>query len=272
MIPQLSLPSSKQVFLGLFIVGQILFLASTNLIGFVQDIRPEIPEEPRRVVDQIAPGFRGNGHLGEGLESVRRLDQMWAETTGQFQRWSLFPTLSSECVFAAIELRWDPDAGRDEKKATPWEPELFLSDNEPADLTQYLRIGHFRMRRYERHLVCTLTPRPMETPEQTAERWSELVLDHVKSNTAMIHVYFKWRVPNLVAKFPERGLPTQVILLARRYHIVAPDEGPPFWRGPESVPLARWQPHLPWDPKYQNVDWYDPVAKRFKKLAQGPEK
>lgn len=271
MADRYSAPSTRQVLLGLFIVGQILFLASNNLIGYVQDIRSEIPEEPRRVVYHVAPGLRGSGHLWEVLESVRRLDQGWAETTGQVQRWSLFPTLASESLFPAVELRWDDGGGKGGKK-TPWEPALFLSDNEPADLTDFLRVGHFRLRRYEANLACTLKPRSQEKPEQTAERWKEVIHDHVKSNADIIHAYFKWRLPDLQAKIPDHDPPTQMILLVRRYHIVPPEEGPPFWQGPHSVPLARWQPFAPWQAGRFAVEWYDPVTKRFKELAKGSAK
>jgi hypothetical protein len=253
-------PAARQVLLGIFIVGQLFFLLTSNLIGFLKDKRTELGPGPRQAAEALAPGWpEEKGHLWHALEHLTKTDKMWAETTGQFQIWSLFaPTIGRECVFPAVELRWDDDA----------EPELLLSEQEPVNLESYFRVGKFRMRRYENMLVITLRPEADETPEKTRERWSEAIHSHVADYADIIQGYLRWRVGQAAARRPGRPPPRQMILQFRRYYINDYDKAPPYWQGPFIVPVARWQPAMARDATHQPLEWYDPAVQHFKSLRQ----
>jgi hypothetical protein len=288
--------SSRQVFLGVFIVGQILFLISSNFIGFLKDNRAELGKPTKRAVEAVAPGWtEKTGHLWHLMEHVAQTDKMWAQATGQFQIWSLFaPTIGRECVFPALELRWDDEAtsaaalarplsllaaagpleaaclgeATDMAANMPLGPELARCENEPADLDRFLRIGNFRMRRYENNLVITLRPYEDETPEETNKRWSESIRSHVADYSDILQGYLRWRVAAAMEKWPGRERPRQVTLVLRRFHINDYEKSPPYWSGPHTVPLARWQPAATWDAQHQPLEWYDPVSGRFKGLSK----
>ena len=287
-------PSSRQVFLGVFIVGQLFFLLSTNLIGFLIDNRTEMGPEAREAMTMVAPGWpEGKGHLWHLMDHVAKTDKMWAQTTGQLQIWSLFaPSVGRECVFPAIELRWDEEPLSAPALArplsllaahNPWEAaslaatlhaptkmppaaELVLSPNEPAEPEHYLRWGDFRIRRYEANLVITLRPQEGEKPGATHERWSGRIRDHVVEYGEILQGYMRWRMGQALERRPGREWPLQVILLFRDYHIQDYAEAPPFWQGPQAIPIARWQPAATWSPGYLPLEWHDPVTGRFKSL------
>jgi hypothetical protein len=286
-------PSWGQVFLGLFIVGQLFFLVSSNLIGFLTDNRTEMGPEARQVTETLAPGWlEEKGHVWHLLDYLAKTDKMWAQATGQLQIWSLFaPTVGRECVFPAVELRWDdvplsaPALARalailaatnpwesaclaETIAATPVPPpaELLLSANEPVHLERYLRWGNFRLRRYEAGFVITLRPHEGESAAETHERWSGRIRGHVAEYGEILQGYLRWRVGQAMAQWPRREQPRQLILFLRRYHINDYEEAPPFWQGPAVVPLARWQPAATWGTGNQPLEWYDPLTRRFKSL------
>jgi len=231
-------PSTRQVLLGLFIAGQIFFLISTNLIGFLKDNRTEMGPETRQVVETLAPGWpEEKGHLWHLMDQLAKIDTIWAQTTGQIQTWLLFaPTIGRECVFPAMELRWDDEAGKALHK-----PELLLSQNEPADPNHFLRIGNFRMRRFECNFILTLRPYEDEAPEKTKERWSGAIRTHVKDYEEIIRGFLSWWLGQAMSQWPSREQPRQAILIFRRYHINDYGVAPPYWDGPFDVPIARWQ-------------------------------
>ncbi len=259
-------PSTRQVLLGLFIVGQICFLFTSNAIRFLQHFASALRDDSRQVGEQIAPGFpREQGHVWALLDSVSKSNHLWAQATGQLQDWSLFaPSVAANCVFPALELRWDE-----------WAPELFLSDNEPADVEDYFRLGFFRMRRMESNLVITLKAYPHETEPEKLERWREKIHAHIRDYGGMIHAYVRWRLPQVMARLPGRKDPQQIIVWFRRYHIVEPEQAPPFWEGPDAVLVARCVRgqsavggSAAGSKNYQPMEWYNPVTKRFEGMAQ----
>jgi hypothetical protein len=308
--PATSPPSARPVLLGVFLIAQLLFLVSSNLIGFLKDNRTELGPQARQAAEALAPGWPDEkGHVWHALEHVSKTDKMWAQLTGQLQVWSLFaPTIGRECVFPALELRWDDDPMSAPALARPlallsashpWEalsisetlqaadmhhelvvhderlplgkvpdPELILSDNEPADLLHFFRFGNFRLRRYESSLVITLRPHEDEKPEKTNERWSESIRSHVADYSDIIQGYLRRRVSQAMERWPGRPPPRQVILLFRRFHINDYEDAPPFWQGPFVVPVARWQPAVTWDGAHQPLEWHDPVTDRFKSLRK----
>src|SRR5262249_52764654 len=152
-----TMPSTRQVLLGLFIAGQLLFLLIRNGLEFTDYARKQLPEKMYPMAEQIAPGWREErGHLNHFLETLDRATKTYAQATEQLQNWSLFPNVGRDCVFPAIFLRWDHAAWSAPAEESAPQPVYFLSDNEPTDITDFFRFGNYRLRKFEDSFTFTL--------------------------------------------------------------------------------------------------------------------
>ena len=261
---------TRSVLLGVFVVGQLLFLFVQNLGSWLQDMSGEMPGGVRTAVGQVAPDWLlKKGHAWNAHEEATHLTLRWSQVTLQLQMWSLFaPTIGTECVFPALLLT---DREFDELPVPPGgsladAPALgrvVLSDNEPVDMKRYVRWGNYRLRRFENNLVVYLTPREKETPQETAERWRDRIKEHVRENAPLLLGYLRMRLGQIepVQREPAR----QVILLMRRYSLKGPEAGAEFFDGPFTVPVARWR--LPANAGEDDaLDYYNPVTQRFEPL------
>jgi hypothetical protein len=283
-----SAPTGAQVVLGVFILGQLAFLLAANVLELLQAAREELPPEVAAVVEPIAPGWANEaGHIHDVIDLVRRLTKRWSQLTGQPQSWSLFaPNAGHNSTFVAVELRWDPSPPLALQVAkhlaplafqylsgsallyvpgdvpAPPAPVVLLSENEAADINRYFRWGRFRLRRFEGNLDLALDIRPGETPAQARERWRDKIREHAAVDGDAMEAYVRWRWRHYQQLHPGQVAP-QLVLLVRRYAIVPPGEGPPFWTGPHVTPLARWQPQAAGAPGDRPVEVYNPVTSQF---------
>ena len=297
-VPRASPPTTRQVWLGVFIIFQLLFLVLANLLGMIKEARSYFPEEWKPTAELLVPGWtKEEGHYWEGANIVDKALRRYAQATGQYQEWSLFaPSVGDSCAFPAVQFVWDDDprsapaqarplatlaAADPLQAATLWQaflgqpqrmpaaPETFLSDNEPRDLHGYVRWGNFRLRRYENNLALILLYWSEETVKETEERWRDRIERHVRENYDILLAYMRWRVDALLPKNDSSvDRPSQVILLMRSYKILAPDDPQGPWQGPTEVPIARWQPHVVWDSAHRPLEWYNPVTKMFESLRK----
>jgi hypothetical protein len=327
-------PSGRQVFLGLFILGQLAFLILANLCGMLDHYgRRGFPGRFQTPVDQAAPDAnRGRGHFWKLNESVYTLAWYWGQLTGQPQNWSLFaPNVGVDCYFPALAIRWElpmdspamlarpvqlfaagpaPAASLHAAAVAillqdqPWsegpadrlvrrlaplvamepltlgplfaasnhaltmafEREVLLSDNEPRDVDDYLRIGRFRLRRLEGVLLPYLPHQ--DTWEKTAQHWRGEIESHVRRYGAFIETYCRFRLQT-DPRYRDGPLPAQMILVLRRYRIQPPqEEGGRRWTGPQVLPIARWQPHRERDKPTRPIEWYNPETERFEAIAK----
>jgi hypothetical protein len=256
-------PPRPRLLLGLFILVQLGFLFVNNFLSLVEQAhgpnKKYIPAEWQPVVEQIAPGEKpGQDHFWTLLGTINRAADAWSDVTGQPQTWSLFSNPDGISDFPAIQLRWDePAAAYPIDKAR--EPMMVLSENEPADIADYVRIGNFRLRRLESFIVADLPEK--ETLEKSKAPWSTEIAEHVRRNHALMVTYLRWRVGAC-----ERGTPTQVVLLQRRFIARAPaDDAAPHWQGPRVIPLARWQPQAGKDAA---LEAYNLVTERFEPVRK----
>lgn len=148
------------------------------------------------------------------------------------------------------------------RAAMPFEPHVLLSDNEPRDLQQYVRIGKFRLRRLESALLPYLPERA--TREKTLQDWRERIESHVRQYDALITTYCRFRLEAAELERP----PSQVILLMRRYRIRPPDQEGRVWTGPEVIPIARWQPGRTCALFAPALEWYNPETGRFELIVK----
>jgi hypothetical protein len=191
-------------------------------------------------------------------------------------------------VFPAVLVRWDepPRSARAHARAltplaargpleaaalwgaalhsaSPPGPVLIRSDNEPPDIHRYFRLSGFRLRRLEGRLTLVLRQAEDETPAQAADRWRERIAKLLRRDGDVGKAYLRWRWDSYRTAHPEAPPPRQLILVMRRYAIVAPDRAPPHWQGPFTVPVARWQPGPSGRSGGAPLEKYDPVRERF---------
>lgn len=347
-----SVPSPRQVLLGLFVLGQLAFLIAANTIEVIREATdnlfhesPKLSNPDAPMVHRLVPEWpESRGHVRELSDQFYMGIFRWIQLTGQDQNWSLFaPRVGRRCWFPALEIRWD-DANATVKSAIrplpetlalpmscftagtmlatgdavqaaaamqsislrpeelrAWEAqraamaaalfgapnpidaaalaaldvppavgqsraappsELFLSDNEPPDVTHYFRLGRFRLRRYECTMLPSLSRWTDEAPTKEAERWREQLRKHVSEYGPTLLAYVRWRYAAYQQRHPEKPPAKQIILLERRYTINDAEEDEPGWSGPHTVPIARWRPDG------ATLQPYNPVTRQFEDASR----
>jgi hypothetical protein len=258
--------SNSQVLLGIFIAWQIIFLLGINGLRMIRDLGQEVPREavPREVgalLDDVAES-------GQSLFQLHGLFVRWGQLTAQDQNWSLFaPNVGDEVTFLEVELRWDDPQGPAGHRPAH-APELLRNPNEPDDLASYLRVGHFRLRKFESFLAMSFWRKEGETQAEAAPRWRRRLLKKVGRQWDEYLVYLNWRWQKYHREHPDRPRPTQVILQVRQYTIPPPpDNGKwPGWKEHPPVRMARWQPGRQVTRGVPPIEVYDPVTGRFESL------
>ena len=266
-----------RVGLGLFIVWQLLYLPLANLLNAEKELQQglklarennhwvwrllgQAPEARRQLWEWAKPPGDDSppGKLTRGLRSAKTAVDWWAGITGQPQSWALFaPDVWQLVNFSAVEFFWDDPARP---------PMVFPSDNQPADLTFFVKRGRFRLRRLESALDLALVTGENEQLLGHLERWKELISNHVRDNHQLILAYLAWRLDEFRRRHPELPTPVSVVLRSRTWAIGDP-HGPDAWKWKvvSDVPIARWQPGQE-PPEGLPVEAYDPATREFQVL------
>lgn len=289
---------TSNVLLGLFVCWQLFFLFAANFIRFADFIRPKCKDSA--FVDAWAPNWvRKQGHVHDLMETIGGLSNRWAQLTGQLQEWSLFaPGVTDRIPFVAVELRWEDDpAGAAAiarhvnmlASADGWQrlasalllrsgdavrpPEVLASENQPADIQHYFRIGKFRLRRFEANLSADIALEEGQTIVEASEEWSERIASLVQQDWKLIHVYLQWRVQLYRRLHADAPLPRQVILVQTTYVIPPPGRVISPWNWEQNVvlPIARWQPQAQWRGNLLPIEVYNPINHRFESVKRDDE-
>jgi hypothetical protein len=258
---------SAQLFLGLFVVWQLLFLIGANFGEVAEryqeywkenEIKPAWIPASRR--PQFEEWLNNEGRFYKSLKKVDQIASRWSELTGQHEQWSLFaPGVWDNAAFLAVEFRWDEgQPGQQESPGCRAPPVYLLSENEPDNVNRYIRLGRFRLRKYEENLTPYLSER--ETASEAKLSWRDSIERKVRKRSEAINAYLRWRWYRYQDAHPELPEPNQVILHVRVYRIPAPEGPDPWtWDGPDVCPMARWRPPA----NSASLEVYDPVAERF---------
>jgi hypothetical protein len=242
-----------RVLLSLFILGQLVFLVSSNFLNVEKPLRNALkdyvwgdapPADDSSVASACkrwAQGAakdtepseytKGKGEVHEVYYAkVQTYDKRWSQLTGQPQNWSLFaPYIVEVAPFPAVEFRWDDQDWPDwAERPVPLNqrpaPVVLLSDNEPRDRRWFAHLSGFRFRKYEGNLTpYASAPDGHFDPETDA--WHNLVLkvlDSSEGEPVCVHNYLRWRLKVFQQADPGLPPPTQVILLVRAYKVPRP--------------------------------------------------
>src|SRR5262249_50052643 len=103
-------PSPRQVMLGVFVLGQLVFLVLSHAIRFGPDAQPRVERDPAlaAATHPGAPGYSGkSGYVWQISDEFSTLLRRWAQLTCQPQAWSLFaPNVYKVTGFPAVVLVW----------------------------------------------------------------------------------------------------------------------------------------------------------------------
>lgn len=247
--------------LGLFVLGQLFFLLSGNLLRMFEDAKPKLKEVG--FIRQTLPDWSDDkGRLHAAVTTLSRADRRWGELTAQPQSWSLFaPSVFEHIPFPAVLLRWSDEQRAGQVEALP--DQLLPSANEPPDRHCYFRYGLFRLRRYEGNVGLVL-PQGMSDDARRGK-----IEEHLREEVDCIHAYLRWRLEEFRHSHPELPPPREVILLMNTYRIPSPPGPEPWdWQVLERQPVVRWRPDAPPEPEYLLLEMYNPVMNRFERLRK----
>jgi len=278
--PSLVLRTLARALLTLFVLGQFLFLMSSNFLGVEEPLRECFKKwywKDDWHKDVPVPEYvEGKGEIHKTYyDKTRTYTKRWAQLTGQPQSWGLFaPYVGDELPFPAVELRWDdqdwPDwAARPTLSPQPPAPVVILSDNEPLDRHRYAKFGRLRLRKYEEQITPFAEIKDyVFVPETTA--WQEKIQKKVRKESDCMYNYLRWRLQVYQRANPDLPPPTQVILLVRTFKIPQPPGPDPWdWYDQGEHRVARWLPSAPLDPKqYRYVERYDPLTGYFERMEK----
>lgn len=278
--------SPRQVLLGLFILFQLGFLFVSNFLGAINWVPSQLPDTPKQLLNRVAPLGDKNRHGWHWSEQVQTNLSNWAQVTGQDQAWSLFaPGVSKQTGFPAVMLLFDDPPTKGPSlpgtmftfdaangfhlcgvEALP-RAVMLLSDNEPADVHDYIRFGKSRLRRYEGQFYINPQPKDGETEDELASRLTQVVRElHADYRPALVE-YLKWKRATWKLAHPDEPAPKQVILMHRLYRICEPKDErgllePHGWEGPLLVPMIRGLP-APQDDNDLLLEPFDFTDQRF---------
>jgi hypothetical protein len=279
-IPSAILRTLARAVLTLFVLGQFIFLLTSNFLGVEEPLREAFKKwywKDNWHKDESVPEFvEGKGDAYKTyFDTPRIYTKHWAQLTGQPQSWGLFaPDAGRELPFPAVELRWDdedwPDwADKLRLADSRPAPLVVLSDNEPLDRRSYVKFALFRVRKYEEQITPFATNQDSFFDPATSA-WQAQIQKKVRKESDCMYNYLRWRLQIYQQANPNMPPPTQVILLVRTFNIPTPPGPDPWeWNDLGEDRVARWLPSAPLDPKhYRYVECYNPVIRRFERMEK----
>lgn len=251
--PKFGRPAPAQVCLGLFVVGQLLFIVGANVVPLLRLESWRPAEEPGGRT--ALAGVRGAAH-----DTVRSLDDLatrWAHLTGQWQGWALYSGVARQATFLCVDVCCDGAA-----------PVRLLSAGEPENPARYFRpFLTSRLGGYEFYLIAALVNWDDDAVARDPAAWRRGMADHLRDRWPALRAYLGWQLRRFRQEHPGHE-PRHLILSVRRYRTPGPNDSPGVWVGPSERPLLRWQPGAAAVPGCLPVELCDPVTGRFAPLPR----
>jgi hypothetical protein len=239
-----------RVLLSLFVLGQLVFLVSSNFLNVEEPLRSACkdfiwgdppPADRHTAWSEFQRWVQGEAKDTEPTEytkgkdkvhetyfaKTKTYDKRWSQLTGQPQNWSLFaPDIVQVAPFPAVEMRWDDEDWPDWAeppvllRARP-APVVLLSENEPRDRRWFAHVSGFRYRKFEGNITPFAEAADGRFDPETSG-WRRKIRDRVDDEPVCMRNYLRWRLQVFQEANPRLPPPTQVILLVRAYKIPLP--------------------------------------------------
>lgn len=244
------------VLLGVFVVGQLIYLPLANLLQLVPR---EMPAQKGEFDIRVQrEGTASNVRfIQESINGLGTAIDRWGELSGQVQAWSLFaPEFGTQSIFPVVTC-----VPGDGLVRITLQPKIF-----PEDPANYFRWPgpYSRIFGYEFLLAAVYWGYSEDSLKRHGEEWRREVLDRVRRQQRSLVAYFQWNLDMFPKLDPDSPLPREMILQVAVFPTPRPgsNERPPSFL----VPLARWAPDRE-EPGFLPVEAYDPVARQFVRLA-----
>jgi hypothetical protein len=220
-----TLAAAGRLLLGAFVLWQAAFLFAALLAN---------AEE--------ALGDRLGLHRPQALAAAdRHALRRYAELTGQRESWALFaPDVEHRLAFVSVELCWDDEG------SPPRRPVVLPGKNDPDDINAFVRLGGYRLRKYETYIapldVTAGTPAVLFGAPGEGDDRPDATLVYEDQAEQML-AYLRWRVAEFRRERPELPTPTQVWLWVQLYQIPEPPGPTPWrWQYACTVRIGCWVP------------------------------
>jgi hypothetical protein len=253
-------PTVAQVFLGLFIVWQLIFLFVANSLELVIS---EMPPPNYDLVGAASEPDPNRPAKDAVFEVLSRPARRWAELTGQIQGWGLFaPVALPQTTYLQIKMHWDADPGRDVTLRS-----LFAHE----DPKHYLRLPgmDLRLHNHEWRLAGMLMFYQLPGYENDPVVWRNFLRNAVRCKNGFMRAYLRLRLQQYMREHPDQPPPDEIVFAVHlvRSPISEPDQPPIII----DMPLARWRPQAPDQPGVLPVEVFNPMTRQFEPLAPFPE-
>jgi hypothetical protein len=230
---------ARRFLLGLFIVGQLVFLLVGNLVPFV--------------LSALSENWQGS-RLPTALAALGSLSDGWVQLSGQGQVWRLFaPQVQTRALFVRIETE-SPAPGVRSQLASCFEPDA-------SGWYLHLPGGGDRLFLVESELVWPLVAWDPDLQRKEPEQWYDYLVQSVRAKWRAYRTYLAWRT----SKAPRAE---SVELSIRIYSLSL--AGRPF--DPSAIvtlALLRWRPDLPTPEGFLPLELYDERTGKYQWIPAG---
>jgi hypothetical protein len=251
-------PTTAQVALGLFIVGQVLFLFTANLLPMLHLERFEPPAEPG-VPPLEAEHTSVRAHLHDAAHDLEKLCWRWQHLTGQAQGWALFSAVCKQSTFLALDVHC-ADVTLPLRVPSPSEP--------PNGPHRFKPPGTSRVSDYEFYVFMQFWDWDETAVRREPERWRSRLDEHLREQWPRLQAYLRWGLRSFREAHPDCTI-THVDLIARRFAL--PDvEGERKWGEPVETPILRWRPDAETPADRLPFEMFDPATRQFVSVPAQP--
>jgi hypothetical protein len=256
-------PTLSQFLLGVFIVGQLLFLGTANVLNFWQLGHPPLAgplsaEAKPSHFEQLDDFARGARLFCDG----------WSRLTLQREIWGLFAEFPPRGPFATVRLTYHRDAA----SALPAAVELY-SPLEPVDPNHFLNLNlpHDRFLHYELFLWGAHWPKEPRTPRGESEIDRYLRVELARANWKPALAYMRWQIRRYQGEYSSEPPPDEVEFFFRVYDTPPPDERPWQQQGPVEERLFRWRPDASAAAGDLPIEFFDIRKQQYRPLKSAHE-